>query len=120
MYTGLKIQKDFTDDYQDIILSQEHDLVKLKKIIEWKKIDKIYEKCYPSKVGNSTKETNIVIGLILLKHLYKQSYRDLVKTLHENVAFMHFCSVSFWDIEAARLKAPEKLRIYLLKLSMRK
>jgi len=108
MYTGLKYQKDFTDNYQDIILSEDHELVKLKKIIEWKKIDKIYKKCYSSKVGNSTKETNLVIGLILLKHLYSKSYRDLIKSLHENIAFMHFCSVSFMDIETARLKAKEK------------
>jgi len=108
MYTGLKIQKDFTDEYQDMILSEDHELVKLKKIIEWRKIDKIYKKCYSSKVGNSTKETNLVIGLILLKHLYRKSYRILIKDLHENVAFMHFCSVSFMDIERARLKAKEK------------
>ena len=31
MYTGLKIQKDFTDEYQDMILSDDHELVKLKK-----------------------------------------------------------------------------------------
>jgi lysine/ornithine N-monooxygenase len=60
MYTGLKIQKDFTDEYQDMILSEDHELVKLKKIIDWDEIDKIYKECYPSKVGNSTKETNIV------------------------------------------------------------
>jgi IS5 family transposase len=108
MYTGLKIQKDFTDDYQDMILSEEQELVKLKKIIEWKKIDKIYKKCYSAKVGNATKETNIVLGLILLKHLYRTSYRDLIKRLHENVAIMHFCSVSFMDIQNARLKAKAK------------
>jgi len=57
MYTGLKIQKDFTDDYQDMILSEDHELVKLKKIIDWSEMDKIYKKCYTAKVGNSTKET---------------------------------------------------------------
>ena len=62
-----------------MILSEDHELVKLKKIIEWDKIDKIYKKCYPSKVGNSTKETNIVLGLILLKHLYEKSYRKLIE-----------------------------------------
>ena len=108
MYTGLKIQKDFTDEFQDMILSEENELVKLKKIIDWNKIDKIYKKCYTAKVGNSTKETNIVLGLILLKHLYNKSYRKLIKALHENVAFMYFCSVSFMDIQTARLKAKEK------------
>jgi IS5 family transposase len=108
MYTGLKIQKDFTDEYQDMILSEDHELVKLKKIIDWDEIDKIYKECYPSKVGNSTKETNIVLGLILLKHLYHKSYRKLIKTLHENVAFMYFCSVSFMDVQTARLKAKKK------------
>lgn len=108
MYTGLKIQNDFTDAYQDMILSKEHELVKLKRIIDWREIDKIYKKCYRAKVGNATKETNMVLGLILLKHLYRKSYRDLIKALHENVAFMHFCSVSFIDIETARLKAKKK------------
>ena len=108
MYTGLKIQKDFTDDYQDMILPEDHELVKLKKIIDWDEIDKIYKTCYTAKVGNSTKQTNIVLGLILLKHLYNKSYRKLIKALHENVAFMHFCSVSFMDIQTARLKVKEK------------
>lgn len=108
MYTGLKIQNDFTDAYQDMILSEEHELVKLKRIIPWKEIDRIYKKCYPARVGNSTKETSMVIGLILLKHLFNRSYRELIKELHVNVGIMYFCSVSFLDIETARLKAKEK------------
>jgi hypothetical protein len=72
MYTGLKIQNNFTGEYQNMILSENHELVKLKKIIDWGKIDRIYKKCYKANVGNSTKETNIVIGLILLKHFYNK------------------------------------------------
>ena len=54
-------------------ISKDHELVKLKKIIDWNDIDKIYKKCYTAKVGNPTKETNMVPGLILLKHFYNKS-----------------------------------------------
>jgi IS5 family transposase len=40
------------------------------------------------------KKTEVALGLLILKHLYKKSDRVLVEELHLNNAFMYFCSLS--------------------------
>lgn len=98
MFTGLKKQLDFGDDLISRIVPQTHDLVSLKHILNWKKMNKIYQSCYKSKKGNATKHTELVLGLIILKFLYQRPYRLLISELHVNMAFMYFCSVSLDDI----------------------
>lgn len=100
MYTGLTEQLDFGNHLIAEIVPKAHDLVKLKMILDWEKINEIYKECYKSKKGNSTKNTNLVIGLFILKHLYQRSYRVLIDELHVNTAYMHFCSVSYEEIKA--------------------
>jgi len=104
MYTGLKSQLDFSDNLMNNILPQHHDLIKLKNILNWKKINSIYKKCFPSKKGRSTKRTELIIGLILLKFLYKRSDRQLIEELEVNNAFMYFCSINHADIALLQLK----------------
>jgi len=98
MFTGLKSQRDFSDLYIKDIIPPEHELVKMKNIINFKEINSIYKKCFKSKKGNKTKRTEIAIGLILLRRYYKMSYRKVVDELHVNNAFMYFCNVSHDDI----------------------
>jgi len=76
-----------------------HDLAKLKKILNWGKMNEIYKECHTSKKGNATKNTNLVLGLFILKHLYKKPYRTLIDELHVNTSYMHFCSVSYEKIK---------------------
>jgi transposase len=99
MFTGLKKQLELSDCLIEDIVPQDHDLVKLKKVINWEGINKVYESCYPSRRGNATKRTGLVIGLLILKHLYKRPDRVLIEELHVNNAFMYFCSVSYDDIK---------------------
>lgn len=98
MFTGLKNQFDFGDSLINEILPLHHDLVKLKNIINWKKINKIYSSCFETNLGSGTKQTELVVGLIILKHLYKLSFRKVIDELHVNTTFMYFCSVSPLDI----------------------
>ncbi len=99
MYTGLTEQLDFGNHLITEIIPRTHDLVKLKKILDWEKMNEIYKECYKSKKGNSTKNTNLVLGLFILKHLYQKSYRVLIDELHVNIAYMHLCSVSCEEIK---------------------
>jgi IS5 family transposase len=108
MYTGLKEQLDLSENLIIDILPQHHNLIKLKKILNWKKINKIYQSCFKSKKGRGTKETDLVIGLMLLKFLYKKSDRLLIEELEVNNAFLHFCSVSLEDLMT--LKEKNKIR----------
>ena len=100
MFTGLTEQLDFGNHLISEIVPGAHDLVKLKKLLDWEKMNAVYKECYKSKKGNSTKNTNLVLGLFILKHLYQRSYRVLIDELHVNTAYMHFCSVSCEEIKA--------------------
>lgn len=98
MFTGLTEQLDFGNHLIAEIVPGTHDLVKLKKILDWEKMNMIYKECYKSNKGNSTKNTNLVLGLFILKHLYRKPYRVLIEELHVNTAYMFFCSVSYDEI----------------------
>ena len=95
MFTGLKKQLEISDILIENILPLDNELVKLRKILNWEKINEVYSSCYRSQRGNKTKTTDIALGLILLKHLYKKTDRALVAELHLNNAYMHFCNVSY-------------------------
>jgi len=41
------------------------DINKLKKILDWKKINKAYKTCFPSKRGGAAKKTDISLGLLI-------------------------------------------------------
>jgi IS5 family transposase len=107
MFTGLKVQNDFSGFFINEIISENHELVKLKEFLNWDEINKIYRSSFPKaknndRPGTSCKHTDLAVGLILLKHLYKMSDRALVKAVHENLAFMIFCGVTPQDIQKAR------------------
>ncbi|MBM3710155.1 MAG: transposase [Actinobacteria bacterium] len=101
MFTGLKHQLELTDTLIDDILPQDNELIKLKKALNWKAINKIYKECFPSRRGRSTKKTDISLGLLILKHLYRKSDRDLVRDLHLNTSYMHFCGLSYAEVSEA-------------------
>ena len=104
MFTGLKNQLELSDSLIENILPHDNELVKLKKILNWEGINKIYKSCFNSKEGNKTKTTDIALGLILLKHLYKKPDRVLINELHLNNSYMYFCSLSYDEVaEANRL-----------------
>ena len=104
MYTGLIQQLDFGNHLINDFVPGEHNLVKLKKILDWEKMDEIYKGCYKSKRGNATKTTNLVLGLFIIRHLYGKSYREVIDELHVNMSYMHFCSVSYETIKELNKK----------------
>jgi hypothetical protein len=101
MFTGLKKQLELSDSLINDILPEDNELVKLKKILNWEGINTIYKSCFKSKTGNKTKTTDIALGLLLLKHLYKKSDRDLINELHLNNSYMYFCSLSYDEVAIA-------------------
>jgi hypothetical protein len=101
MFTGLKKQLELSDSLIENILPLENELIKLKKVINWEGINSIYKSCFISKTGNKTKTTDIALGLLLLKHLYKKSDRELINELHLNNSYMYFCSLSYDEVAIA-------------------
>ena len=104
MFTGLKKQLELTDTLINDILPVDNELVKLKKALNWSAINKVYKECFPSRKGRGSKKTDIAIGLLILKHLYKKSDRDLVRDLHLNTSYMHFCGLSYAEVADANKK----------------
>jgi len=49
------------------ILSQDNEHVKLKKILNWKDINKVCKSCFGLTIGNKTKTIDIVLRLLILK-----------------------------------------------------
>lgn len=98
MFTGLKAQLEITDTLIENILPQDNELIKLKKVLNWEKINNIYKECFPSNKGRATKKTDLSLGLLLLKHLYRKTDRALIKELHLNNAYMHFCGLSYDEV----------------------
>ena len=47
MFTGLKTQHELTECLITDIVPHDHDLVKLKKLLNWEGINRVYESCYP-------------------------------------------------------------------------
>ncbi len=78
MFTGLKKQLEISDILIENILPSDNELLKLRKILNWGQINEVYKSCYRSQRANKTKTTDIALGLILLKHLYKRTDRALV------------------------------------------
>jgi len=105
MFTGLKKQLELTDVLINDILPVDNELVKLKKVLNWSAINKVYKECFPSRRGRGTKKTDIALGLLILKHLYKKSDRDLVRDLHLNTSYMHFCALSYSEVADGNKKA---------------
>jgi IS5 family transposase len=98
MFTGLTKQLNFGNYLIGEIIPENHELVKLKKILNWEKMNKIYGESYRSRKGNATKRSDMVLGLFILRHLYRKPYRTLIDELHVNLAYMDFCSVSSEEI----------------------
>jgi len=58
MFTGLKKQLEISDILIENILPLDNELVKLRKILNWEKINEVYSSCYRSQLGNKTKTTD--------------------------------------------------------------
>ena len=56
MFTGLKNQLELSDSLITNILPLDNELVKLKKILNWKDINKLYKSCFSLKYRKQDKD----------------------------------------------------------------
>jgi IS5 family transposase len=120
MFTGRCKQFTFSDQIISSTLAGNNRIAQLKKAIPWDEINKIYGECFPSKLGNATKRTELAIGLLLLKPLNAASYRKLIDEVHRNIEFMHFCNVSLEDIQECTSKGKKIIDHSTLVKTMRR
>jgi len=89
-------QLNFGADFLNISLNPKHELVILADRVDW---DTLVSQLRPlfKKRGRKTKRIRLMVGLLLLKHLYDLSDRQVVSMLSENIYFRHFCGVQ-WNV----------------------
>lgn len=107
MFSGLKNQLKLGDGFLSWILSPDHELVKIRDLLNWKEINKIYKSCFSSDRGNATKTTDLALGAIILQFMYGMTDRRVVEELHDKISFMYFCSTSPEEIKECREKGKD-------------
>ena len=72
--------------------------LKIKKIIPWEELEGKY-KNYFSHTGRPAKDAQLIIGLILLKHMTAKSDEEISLELQENIYWQAFCGLEHFETE---------------------
>ena len=64
--------------------------LKIKKLIPWEELEIKY-KNYFSHTGRPAKDAQLIIGLMLLKHMTAKSDEEISLELQENIYWQSFC-----------------------------
>ncbi|MDQ6972808.1 MAG: IS5 family transposase [Mariprofundaceae bacterium] len=73
------------------MISMEHELVKLSRLIRWGVFEEEWGKLFESNRGAPAIPTRLIAGLHYLKHMYKLSDEDVVERWVENPYWQYFC-----------------------------
>jgi len=72
--------------------------LKIREIIPWEKLEEKY-KSYFSKKGRPGKDGQIIIGLLLLKHMLGRSDEEITQELTENIYWQAFCGLEQFEVK---------------------
>lgn len=84
----------FSDKLLAPFLDSENELFKITKTLDWVKLSDKLSEFYSPDNGRPSKPSRLKIGLLILKHLYKLSDKDTLKTLKENIYAQYLCNIS--------------------------
>lgn len=79
-----------------INLNPNHELVVLANSIDWDTLEYKLQKFF-RKTGRQAKRIRLMVGLLLLKHLYNLSDKTVTNMLDENFYFRYFCGLH-WQV----------------------
>jgi hypothetical protein len=97
MYTKESLNEQlnlFSDKLLAPFLDPENELFKIAKALDWVMLSDKLSEFYSPDNGRPTKPSRLKIGLLVLKHLYKLSDKDTLKTLKENIYAQYLCNIS--------------------------
>ncbi|MBS4164960.1 hypothetical protein NEOC65_000636 [Neochlamydia sp. AcF65] len=80
-------------------LNQNHPLVQLSKLIEWKQLEEEFDKLFVENVGQPAKPVRLVVGLFILQHMYGISDENVVHRWVENPYWQYFCGYDHFKHE---------------------
>ena len=81
----------------DQILDPEHELVRLAKLIDWKKLEAHFGRLYIDKKGRPGLATRLMVGLHLLQHAKGLSDEAVCTAWLENPYFQYFCGATYFQ-----------------------
>jgi len=72
-------------------LDEKNRWLRIEKLIPWEDLEVEYQKAFSPNFGRPAKDAQLVIGLLLLKHMTGLSDRDLIAEVLENPYMQAFC-----------------------------
>ena len=81
------------------IIDMNHKLVKLSKLIDWKRLEEIFSKYYHPSYGRPAKSVRLMVGLHFLKYMYDLSDEDVVERWKENPYWQYFTGENRFQYE---------------------
>lgn len=68
-----------------------HPLIQLSKLIDWKTLEKEFSKLFVENIGQPAKPVRLVVGILMLQHMYGISDENIVYRWVENPYWQYFC-----------------------------
>jgi IS5 family transposase len=81
------------------MISMDHELVKLSRLIHWEVFDDQWGKLFESDCGAPATQTRLIAGLQYLKHISGLSDEDVVNRWVENPYWQYFCGEQWFQHE---------------------
>jgi IS5 family transposase len=78
-------------------LSPNHALIQLSKLIDWKSFEDEFSKLFVEKIGQPAKPVRLVIGILMLQHMYGFSDENIVYRWVENPYWQYFCGYDYLE-----------------------
>ena len=80
-------------------LSQNHPLIQLSKLIDWKSFEEEFSELFMEKIGQPAKPVRLVVGILMLQHMYGFSDENIVYRWVENPYWQYFCGCDYLEHE---------------------
>jgi transposase, IS5 family len=80
-------------------LGQNHPLVQLSKLIDWKDLEQKFSELFVDGVGQPAKPVRLIVGIFMLQHMYGISDENIVYRWVENPYWQFFCGYDFLQHE---------------------
>jgi hypothetical protein len=79
-------------------LDEDNRWLKIRDLLPWEELEEKY-RSYFSKIGRPAKDGQLIIGLILLKHMTGRSDEEVRRELQENIYWQAFCGFEHFEIK---------------------
>lgn len=76
-------------------LNPNHPLVQLSKLIDWKSFEEEFSELFVERIGQPAKPVRLIIGILMLQHMYGMSDENIVYRWVENSYWQYFCGYDY-------------------------